>query len=470
MAARTTKWTAQLSTPPPFPPPSTPLSTPRRNPRSHPHSGFTQDERIVEARLAEKLIVCALLHHAPLVDDGDRVGVADRAQPVRDHDRRALLLGHDLVKRSLYDALRLVIERRRRLIEQQRLRRLDQRARYRHALLLPAREASASDSDGGIVSLGEVLGDECVRVRHARRLLDLRLRRPRLAVRNVLRHRAHEQHWLLTHQPKLLPQPAHVERLDVDPVEQHLPRLWVVEPLEQRDNRRLARAARPTQGARLPRLHAQRVAAAHVVIQRGGVREHHISHLQLAAHRRQRRAALVESVDCRDAVGDLKVATGCAKGGGDVKHAGNRPDDDHHRSHHHEERDLRSLECGLAQREQVLTVPMHEAHDTHHAHVAQRHHEAVGESSLAFLFLDAVDSSAVVIVQLLLCIERGHSADCEHYLANECASGLLCDCLLGEGCMVPLLLVLHRVSVATHDRSHKAHTRAKHRIDPEQRE
>merc|ERR1719258_898703 len=75
-------------------------------------------ELMEEALLADgqQLVVRALLHHTPLVDDGDLVGATDRRETVSDHDRRALLLSHDLVESRLHDALALVVERRRRLV------------------------------------------------------------------------------------------------------------------------------------------------------------------------------------------------------------------------------------------------------------------------------------------------------------------------------------------------------------------
>jgi hypothetical protein len=57
------------------------------------------------------------LDDAPAAHDGDLVGVADGAQPARDHDGRALRLGHDLVQRRLHDPLALVVQRARRLVE-----------------------------------------------------------------------------------------------------------------------------------------------------------------------------------------------------------------------------------------------------------------------------------------------------------------------------------------------------------------
>ena len=100
----------------------------------------------------------------------------------------------------------------------------------------------------GSVAFAEVIHDECVRVGESCRLLDLSLRGgAKLAIADVLSDGALEEDGLLRHQPKLRAQPPHVERLDVDAVQQHGATLRVVEALEQLDDCRLARTRRATQ-------------------------------------------------------------------------------------------------------------------------------------------------------------------------------------------------------------------------------
>ena len=52
-----------------------------------------------------KTTTTALLHHLPVGEHGDLVRVADRRQPVRDHERRALPPAQQLIERLLHDTL-----------------------------------------------------------------------------------------------------------------------------------------------------------------------------------------------------------------------------------------------------------------------------------------------------------------------------------------------------------------------------
>src|SRR5439155_18850815 len=48
------------------------------------------DQVVVEAATLHQLLVRAALEQAPLLQDDDHVGVADRAEPVGDHERCSL--------------------------------------------------------------------------------------------------------------------------------------------------------------------------------------------------------------------------------------------------------------------------------------------------------------------------------------------------------------------------------------------
>ena len=63
---------------------------------------------------------------------------------------------------ALQDRFALVVERTRRLVEDQDARVREQRAGDRHALALPARKARALLADDGVVAFGQ-LADELVR-------------------------------------------------------------------------------------------------------------------------------------------------------------------------------------------------------------------------------------------------------------------------------------------------------------------
>ena len=80
----------------------------------------------------------ALLDEAAALEHEDAVGVADRAQPVRDHERGAA--DEQLVEALLDGALRLGVERARRLVEEQDRRPVVERASDRDPLLLAAGE------------------------------------------------------------------------------------------------------------------------------------------------------------------------------------------------------------------------------------------------------------------------------------------------------------------------------------------
>ena len=84
----------------------------------------------------------SLLDDAPAVDHDDLVGMADRREAVRDHERRPA--GHQAVERVEDDRLGLRVDRRGRLVEDQDRRVLDERARDADALALAAGELRAA--------------------------------------------------------------------------------------------------------------------------------------------------------------------------------------------------------------------------------------------------------------------------------------------------------------------------------------
>ena len=106
-----------------------------------------------------------LQHHHP-------AGRGDRLGPVRDDDARQ----PQLPDRLVHLPLALDVERARRLVEEQDLRPLVQRARQQDALLLPARQARAHVADERVVAH-----------RHAPR--SRRARRPRARTARPIRDR-----------------------------------------------------------------------------------------------------------------------------------------------------------------------------------------------------------------------------------------------------------------------------------------
>jgi len=218
---------------------------------------------------------------------------------VRDRERRPLLLVHDLVDRRLHNALARRVERRRRLVEQQDGRLAHDGARDGDPLLLAARERAAAQADAAVVAVRQRARDEVVRVGAARRLLHVRSRGALLAVGDVFGDGALEEHRLLPHQPDLLPQPAHVQLAQRHAVERDRARQRVVEALEQRHERRLARPRGAAQGDPLARLDLERVPVADEVVGGPGVGKDHIAHRDLAADLRDLPTAVDRGVDAR---------------------------------------------------------------------------------------------------------------------------------------------------------------------------
>ena len=178
------------------------------------------------AELHQRSVHAILLRHQLLVpprgddlavlEDGDHVGAPDRRQPVSHHDRRPA--DHHRLQRRLDGALRLGVQRARRLVEEEDPGVLEDGPRDGHALLLPAGELDAPLAGAGVVASGQ-RRVELVRVRGPRGGDDLLLRGVAfLAVGDVGADRVVEQDGLLAHQPHLLPQKPDFEVLDVDAV------------------------------------------------------------------------------------------------------------------------------------------------------------------------------------------------------------------------------------------------------------
>ena len=159
------------------------------------------ERRIGAIGVGQQLLVAPALDDAPAGNDGNRVGVADRRQPVRDDDRRAALA--ERVERGLHGALRGGVERRGRLVKEEHARVFQHGARDRDPLLLAAAQLHAALAHGGVVPLRQ-RRDERVRVGGARGRLDVGARRAAGAAhRDVLKDRRHEERRLLRHEADL---------------------------------------------------------------------------------------------------------------------------------------------------------------------------------------------------------------------------------------------------------------------------
>ena len=150
-------------------------------------------------------------------------------------------LGHQHVQRVADDQLGFGVDARRGLVENQDARIEGQRARERQQLLLPDRQRRAALGDRARVAVRQPL-DERLGVHRARRAAHALVVDRRVAEADVVGDRAREQVHVLQHQAE---QPAHVgeiELADVDAVDRDPAARHVVEPQQQVDQRRLARA------------------------------------------------------------------------------------------------------------------------------------------------------------------------------------------------------------------------------------
>ena len=196
-----------------------------------------------------------MLREAALLEDDDHVGVADRAQPVRDHERGPAL--EDLVDVRLHGPLRFGVEGARRLVEDEDRRLLVEGACDRDPLTLPAREQQPGLTDLRLVAELQPL-DELVRVRDPRRPLDPVQVRLLVTEGDVARDRVVEEITVLEHVADLAPQVLVAERAHVGAVVADHARGRLEQPREAADERRLARPAAPDDGHHRARLDAER--------------------------------------------------------------------------------------------------------------------------------------------------------------------------------------------------------------------
>ena len=138
----------------------------------------------VGALAAEQLLVRALLDDAAVVEHDDVAGAADGGEAVGDHDRRAA--GEQPPQAGLDPALRVDVDVRGRLVEDEDARIGGERAREGDELALAGRELDAALADLGVVAVLE-RGDEVVRADGARGRLDVLARRVRRGRRRCCR-------------------------------------------------------------------------------------------------------------------------------------------------------------------------------------------------------------------------------------------------------------------------------------------
>ena len=219
----------------------------------------------------------AHLHDPAVLHDHDAVRLAQGEQPVGDQDGGAAL--GDAVQSLLDVLLGLGVDARRRLVEDQDLGVGGHDAREGEQLPLAVGEVGAALGEVGLVALGQS-ADEAVGVDEAGGRLHPGVVHLGVAQPDVVAHGAGEDVKILEHDAQTPADVVRAEPAHVDPIEQDLAVLEVVEAAEQPRQGRLAGSGRSHDGELLARLDAE----THVVEHRLGlvVAEAHVPELDAA--------------------------------------------------------------------------------------------------------------------------------------------------------------------------------------------
>ena len=161
-------------------------------------------QRRIAAAGLDQGFVAAVLDQAAALEGHNAVGRPDGGEPVRDNQHCPAL--GDFAHVLLDDALALVVERAGRFVEDEDPRVGNERARDRDTLALAAGKRGTAFADDRVVALGQ-LQNEFMRARELGRRNDAFDRKCRIDQRDVLAHRAVEEHALLQDHADLAPQP-----------------------------------------------------------------------------------------------------------------------------------------------------------------------------------------------------------------------------------------------------------------------
>ncbi|GMA90114.1 hypothetical protein GCM10025869_06430 [Homoserinibacter gongjuensis] len=203
--------------------------------------------------------------HAAVVEHDDEVGVDHRREPVRDHEQGSIL--GDRVDRLAQQLFVDPVERRRRLVEQQDGRSREQRPRDREPLPLTSREHDALLADRGIQSC-RVAVEHLAEVHGAQHLDALRVGRLGRAEREVVADAASQHRCVLLDVADAGAQLLARQGAHVHAVHAHDPGARVVEALDEREDRRLARPRRPDECDARAARHRERHAVQYFAIGR----------------------------------------------------------------------------------------------------------------------------------------------------------------------------------------------------------
>ena len=160
----------------------------------------------------------------------DAFRMTHRRQPVRDDEDGSSV--SNLLHIGLDHPLADVVEGAGRLVEDQNARIGHQGAGNGDPLPLPARQAGAAFPHDRVVRLGH-FEDEFMRTRELRGSDDALDRHRRIGQRDVVAHRAVEQHVVLQYDADLPAQPPGIDHREIDAVDEHAAALWHVKTLKQ---------------------------------------------------------------------------------------------------------------------------------------------------------------------------------------------------------------------------------------------
>ena len=191
----------------------------------------------------------ALLRHPAVLEDDDVVEADDGGEPVG-HQHEGAIPRHP-AERLEHRRLRLRVQRRGGLVQDEDGGAAHQGPGERDPLALAAREPRAPLADGRVVALGQA--PQClVDAGVPRGRLDLLVGRARPTEPDVLADRQVEQIALLVHHADLAPERRLRRAAEVRAVERHRARARVVEPQQQAEHGRLPAAARSDDGHGAP--------------------------------------------------------------------------------------------------------------------------------------------------------------------------------------------------------------------------
>ena len=212
-------------------------------------------ELIIGAVLGDEVVVCAALDDASVVEDHDRVAVADGGQAVRDDEDRPPF--HQRVHAALHERFGARVDGAGRLVENHDRGIGDGRARDGEQLPLALREVRAVGRQHRVVALGQAR-DEIVRVGQLRGADAVVVRGVELAVADVVHDRAGEEVDVLQDDADRMTEIGFFDAVDVDAVVFDLAVGVVVEAVDEVCNRRFARAGRADEGELLAGLGVER--------------------------------------------------------------------------------------------------------------------------------------------------------------------------------------------------------------------